>query len=294
MKIVILGSCQASAIHPAVSQMLPNVEIDSFHVDAAPPTPRPDILRNLKTTDFVISQITADEQDPLHFKRVQEAAPRSVFLPIFFFEGLQPDYIHLDIGPERESQHFTGYVHSALIAAAYCLGLSSSQTKRLYSRYGANRLGFEDFYQGARNATIDGFAQHGYDIAPAFAQWEARGPIVHTPNHPRADVLATLSRMALNRLGFDDIKDDPIDVPDYLGTQFVWPSLIRNNRSGACANDLHIQLMPRHAGEERKISVAEYIDGSFSLYADKNEILEAHPRIQAAIGALKDVVSRPV
>ena len=286
MKVVILGSCQASAIHPAVRQMLPGIEIDSFHIDA--PTPRLEILDSIDPDDLVISQITSDEDDPLHFERVRAKAPRSVFLPIFYFQGLHPDYIHLDIGPEREAQHPTGYVHSALIAAAYCLGLSPVQTKRLYSAYSARRLGFEQAYQDARSATIEGFSRHGFDISEAFEMWEDKGAIVYTPNHPRADVLATLSRLTLNRLGFD-VTHDPADIPDYLATQLVWPTLVRGMNPGAAASDLSIQLSPRSAGEVRMMSVADYIDISFKLFEDRKSALEAHPRVGAIVDALKDV-----
>lgn len=67
-------------------------------------------------------------------------------------------------------------------------------------------------------------ANYGLDMGEEFAAWHARGPFMHSINHPRGFVLADVARAAAIRAGLLDAAAPHVVPPfDQLSVDTIWP-----------------------------------------------------------------------
>jgi hypothetical protein len=90
----------------------------------------------------------------------------------------------------------------------------------LFNRLVYARLGYLDAFGKARTLLERRLA----DFAGLFESWHARGPFMHTANHPRVFVLADIARAAAIGAGLLP-QDTPAVTPafDHLAGNTIWP-----------------------------------------------------------------------
>lgn len=291
LTIAVIGSCQVSGLASAISALLPGAVVNPFLVDVHPITSRSELGEQLRSCDFVITQLKSndDTDDPLNFDRLTEFS-RVEYQPVFVFAGITPDMEYIFLGSEIDGRHVTGPIHSTILAAAYIMGLSPRRAINLYNSYIFGRLGYFGAYNTAKEFAVTVFEQAGYDISQLFVAWEKSGPFMYTFNHPAAFVLASLGRLIVNKLGLRQVDEDPEGLADALAMSLIWPIFPEiAQRAGLPSREL-IRLPVRASGEFPTMTLLDYASASYRTFekADRAKIMT--PRVIWTVDRLKDVV----
>jgi hypothetical protein len=224
MRIVVLGNCQAHGIVHGLAQLLPAARIEVAHFEGGHRSPRGRAaLELIEGCDMVFTQPLAARWGPLATDALVAAGRRVVPVPLVIFRGYQPDmaYLLLDNRPVGSP---VGAYHSSIVAAAFSLGVAEADVPMLFNRLVYARLGHLDAFGKARTLLIDQLAPLGAHFAAPFDSWHARGPFMHTMNHPRAFVLADIARAAAIGAGLLPPDAAPATpVRDHLASNTIWP-----------------------------------------------------------------------
>lgn len=196
MRIVVLGNCQANGVAHALVHLLPEASVKVAQIDTGPRTPRGLAAAALvQDCDVVFTQTFAPNWGPLATKALVGAGPRVVRLPVVAFNGYQPDLTYFS-HEGRQLLSPVGAYHSSIIAAAFALEVPEGDVPALFNRLVYARLGYFEAFGKARTLLQDTLAPLGPRFSGLFESWHARGPFMHTANHPRIFVLADIARAA--------------------------------------------------------------------------------------------------
>ncbi len=295
MRIVALGNCQSHGVAHALAHLLPEATIQVAHIDGKPGSDRAKAAAELiKGCDAVFSQPFGERWGALATDALIAAGLRVVPVPLIIFNGYQPDCAYLMDGTQTLRSPVGDY-HSALIAAAFSLGVPEAEVPTLFNRLVYGRLGYIDAFGKARTLLTEKLASFGDRFTAAFESWHARGPFMHTANHPRVFVLADIARAGAIGAGLLP-EDAPKVTPvfDHLAHNTVWPVYpeiaaalgvpggLTFKRSGA----------PGPVGEALHMGLAELIHGSYARYATMPEAAFRNGAVGEARAALAGFLGR--
>lgn len=295
--IAFVGSCQVAGLAAAARRLLPGTDVRAIHVGATMPAAA--VPAALAGVEAVVTGVgdRAPDGGLIGPAALSAGGRRTAFLPTFVFHGLHPDMIYLADGARMIAGPLSDY-HSALAAACFLLDVPAGRAARLFNARVFAAIGYLA-YSTHRQATIAAYARHGYDLAPAFASWEAgAAPFLHTINHPRPPVLSWLATMALRRLELvDAAAAPPADVEDTLASGViapVFPAIARQAGwdggetylSGAAAADVAIAA--------RAMPLAEMVARSYAIFGTLDAALLETPVVTPIADALERLLVPPV
>jgi hypothetical protein len=224
MRIAVLGGCQAHGYAHALMQLLPEAEVESFEAVVVRHHNQAEaVAAALAGYDLVFTQDLDPGFGPLGTAALQAALPRVQRIPLLAFGGYQPDLVYL----MKDGQFFSsplGVYHSAIIAAAFSLGVDEADVAQLFNRMVYQRLGYFEAFGKARALLLPMLATYGLEMAAEFDRWHARGCFMHTINHPKAFALAGLAHAATVQAGLVPATT-PVAEPvfDHLANDTIWP-----------------------------------------------------------------------
>jgi hypothetical protein len=224
MRIAVVGCCQAHGYAHALAHLLPEAEVES--VEAV-------VSRNhdqleaaaalLRGCDLLFTQDFGAEFGPLATAALPALGPPVHRLPLVAFAGYHPDMVYLTSAGQVQGSPLGAY-HSAIIAAAFSLGVAEQDVPQLFNRLVYGRLGYLQGFDAARTLFLELLAGYGLDMAEDFAAWHASGPFMHGINHPRGLVLADVMRAAAIRAGLLGAAAPRVRPPfDHLAADTIWP-----------------------------------------------------------------------
>lgn len=295
--IAFVGSCQVAGLAAAARRLLPGTDVRAIHVGTTMPAAA--IPAALAGVEAVVTGVgdRAPDGGLIGPAALSAGGRRAAFLPTFVFHGLHPDMIYLADGGRMIAGPLSDY-HSALAAACFLLDVPAARAARLFNARVFAAIGYLA-YATHRQATIEAYARHGYDLAPAFASWEGgAAPFLHTINHPCPQVLSWLATMALRRLELiDAAAPPPADVEDTLANGViapVFPAIARQAGwsggetylSGAAAADVAI--------EARAMSLADMVARSYAIFGGLDAALLETAVVTPIADALERLLVPPV
>ena len=275
-RIGVVGTCQVVGMGATFQKMWPNAKVKTWHMKPNCPDSPESIAAQLAECDLAVSQVRGpDPASPLAFPRLQEKAPRAVFVPVVVFNGFHPDCIYLKVDGVPLAGPLT-LLHSGIIAGGYALGLSEARVARLFNALTYADLGYFDSFGVARDLLTASFAASGYHLATLIDGWMAReGAFMYTSNHPRICVLSALAHMAAVRAGMADPAGDiPERIDDFLAHSFLWPIYPELARKLALPKgDLVVKMssrtLDRAPAHQRKLP--EMVGAFFAVYAQQDK-----------------------
>ena len=275
-RIGLVGSCQVIGMGAALQKLWPGAEVKTWHLGPKCPDSRESIAEQLAGCDLAVSQVTETDADaPLAFARLRETATRAVFVPLFVFNGFQPDCVYLDLDKVLLVGPFV-HLHSAIVSGGYVLGLPEAKVARLFNALTYAHLGYFEAFGFARHLASTSFAAHGYDVDSLLDRSAAaHGVFMHTMNHPNITVLAALAHMIAVKAGLaapDSIP--PQDVDDLLAHGMIWPvypELARRLRLASGDLQVHMpsRLLERAPAHRRKIT--DVIGAFYKCYEQQDQ-----------------------
>lgn len=224
MRIAVLGCCQAHGYAHALAHLLPGAEVESFEAVISRNQGRIDeAAAALRGFDLIFTQDFGEEFGALATAALPALGPPVHRLPLVAFQGYQPDMAYLTLRGQMQGSPVGAY-HSAIIAAAFSLGVAEADVPQLFNRLVYGRLGYPERFGTARTLLLDLLAGHGLEMAAEFEAWHERGPFMHSINHPRGFVLADIARAAAIRVGLLTEAAPRVTPPfDHLAADTIWP-----------------------------------------------------------------------
>ncbi len=219
-RLSLLGNCQAHVLAACLRQLNPDLQVTS--VSWADLVSKESLARAagaLSQADAVVVQpVAAPRLEPLNPRALAARGLRILRYPPVLFTGFHPDAVH---APRRAGlRSIIGAWHSALILAAFELGLPPHRTAELFNAYVYGVLGYFDEYASSARFLTEKARQTGWDISTEIETWRREGCFVHTPNHPRIDIMMSLARRVCAGLELDfDAEATPPPDPFDL----AWP-----------------------------------------------------------------------
>ena len=272
-RIGVVGSCQVIGVADALFHLLEGYEISSFFLGEFHKTEIPQIGGDLAGCDIVIAQdINGDRYGPLATKNLRKEIKNLIVFPVLAFTGLHPDCAHLLMGRDIYCSPLDAY-HSAIVAASYSLELSIDRTARLFNKLVFKRLGYLDEFAKARAFLQKTMNDYGLDIAGEWPGWMASGAFMHTFNHPKPAVLASVAKLIAVKAGLIPAQTPTPDLSyDYLSaasiTFPVYPELVEPLGIKGDYVFRKRGLPDLTTGDRKLLSLRDFIQGSYDCYAD--------------------------
>ena len=292
LKIAFVGNCQAPGIIASLKALLPDALIEGWHFGAQAVTGE-ELLARLPDFNVVIKNLPDGQAEKLFdLDRLRQLCTKVVVIPPITFTGFHPDITYI-MHEGRALPGIVGDYHSAIISAAFALGLPAERVPALFNGLIYASLGYFDAFPQAKHEIIAQHQQHGYDIKSHFAHWLVSGAFMHTINHPRIDVLSTLATMAAIRTEL--VRPDtpiPQGVNDDLEASGTWPTYPElGHRIGTAGSTVFIR--GRHEvrqGESREIGLREAVDISYRRLAETPDLDLSQGRVAFVRERLKELV----
>lgn len=288
MRIAVLGCCQAHGYAHALAHLMPEAEVEAVEAVVSRNHGRlEDAAALLRGCDILFTQDFGDEFGPLATAALPALGRPVHRLPLLAFAGYHPDMVYLTAGGQVQGSPLGAY-HSAIIAAAFSLGLAEAEVPQLFNRLVYGRLGYLDAFGAARSLLLESLAGHGLDLAAAFEAWHAEGPFMHGINHPRGLVLADVMRAAAIRAGLLGAAAPLVRPPfDHLAADTIWPVYPEIAESLGIAGGM---LFKRYSQPVGPLGNAPYI-GLPRLLRESYAMYRALPEAafrEGAIGAVRE------
>jgi hypothetical protein len=292
--VAFFGNCQTAGIVGALTALCPAAKVEGFHVGPHF-TGRRELLARLAEFDLIIAHIRPDGDDELFDPAtLRSRCPRVVFMHSILFTGFHPDIARVSYCGELLSGPMDVY-HSAIIAAAYSLGLEASRVPRLFNALTYAKLGYFDHFSAAKEEFLAQHLEAGFDLGPHFERWLSDGPFMYVINHPRIDVLSTMATLAASQGGL--VEEDaapPASVEDALAHYAHWPVYPELGRRIGAAGSLQFERSRAvvSSGTEPVVPLPQLVEGFYEIYAAHPGLTFDSPRIEAACEVLAGLLVR--
>jgi hypothetical protein len=243
---------------------------------------------DLAKTEFDYAFASAHLAGSDLLKSVRSRTPL-ILWPNLVFPGFHPDCTYLAVDG-RKARSPMGDYHSRIVTAAYAAGLSTGETARLFNKLVYVRLGYLKRFALAKSALAEDFARHGYDFASVEGEWMNAGAFMHTINHPKLPVCASISRQMLSKAGLefrdvnlcDEVQDELANMPRWP----VYPEIAAPlGISGSTS--FKTSLYGSFAG--RVMPLSEYVESSFARYREDGFNSASFARLEAVSVAVRSI-----
>lgn len=223
MKIVVTSNCQTGGVALALRQFFPDASVHAIPLPATNiASDSEDIRRELGDADY---WITSGKEDMEINKLLASGRLHKIRMPVIGFQAFHPDlcYARKKSTGELTTLHY----NSAIGVWGYMRSLSADVVASLFNTTVFAKLGYLDYWVPCKDHLRRVFANS--DLTEAeftrfFLAVQRRGVFMHSINHPKIGALVDLSRLLALRIGYKgNIWDVPVDLPDALSHDLVWP-----------------------------------------------------------------------
>ena len=165
--------------------------------------------------------------------------------------------------------------------AAYRMGLPRARAEELFNAYVYGALGYFDEDAKAETFLQRAAKQIEWDFGAELQTWPR--PFVHTPTHPRIEVMMDIARGVCGRLGLETAPD-AATPPDPFAGSGAWPIYPEIGKRLGLAGEMTF-VSPFEQG--RALGLEEAIAWYFAAYAKVPAEVLAVPRVDKVIALLK-------
>jgi len=223
-RIAVVGRCQAAGIGDALMHMVDDCEVHSFVAqESYRDRMLPHAQKALAECDLIFSHYLYADHGFYSTENLRKEFGEVILIPPVVFSGFQPDCIDLIVGHSSHPSPLGSY-HSAIVAAAYSLDVPSDRVETLFNKFVYQRLGYYQEFAKARTYLHSSMKAFGIDISGEWPDWVKSGVFMHSYNHPKPIVLASLAKLLAIKAGLV-----PADTPtpelgfDFLSHFPIWP-----------------------------------------------------------------------
>ena len=294
MRIGVVGSCQAPGIGIGLQQLLPDHQVIAIEGAAAR---RENYLEQaaaaLHDCPIVFSHHLADDFGPLSTDVLRHSHDNFHMVPNIAFTGFHPDCIYLNDGRRVYQSPMQDY-HSAIAAAAFALGADAGTAVRLFNDNVYRKLGYFEEFTKARAFLGQTIAEAALNVSMEWPQWMTRAPFMHSINHPKGFVLASIAKLMAVKTKLMWYTPSFLDpVYDALSIDPVWPVY---PELGAALKVQGSYLFKRNGGPDFAtgrgvfITLQEFVAESYAAYASYPAEAFTVPEVERVRRVLREVL----
>ncbi|MHA7066686.1 WcbI family polysaccharide biosynthesis putative acetyltransferase [Azospirillum argentinense] len=279
MKVFVLGNCQVTGLKKSLSALLPDAEVSGCF-----PFGRGDldqVAEKIRGMDYIFTQKLPDNIITALGISSDSVRSRVYTIPNIAFPGYHPDCVYLPGINAANSSLPTDY-NSAIAVAGFLRGRTPEETLTLYNTYIYAISGyFNSFSMACRNLEAH-FKACEFDLSEHLKRWVAKGPFMHTINHPRINVLLDIANMAVKRAGLS-----PVDVPDGavkddLAHFTRWPIYPELARRLGLEGSTMLYLNP-DPSRPAVMTLLEYVQNCFKIFPTLDREKMLIPEVRAIL-----------
>jgi tetratricopeptide (TPR) repeat protein len=277
LRLAVFGNCQAYAMARCLRAILPDAEIAAASWPDMKSGAHLGKLREmLDGVDAVLAQPLG--LDTLSREALLRDGPRCVLFPSVHFTGFHPDTVR---SPDKRLRPLVGGWHSALIMAAWRMGLPAARTEELFNAYIYGVLGYFDEYAKASTFLLRMAARIGWDLAAELDSWPR--PFVHDPEHPVIEAMMPLAERTCLELGLEPDAQAAAPQDPFLrfGEWPIYPEIAK--RLGLNGD----MVFASRFGKGRAFALREVIDWYYAAYANATPDALALPRVDQVMELLR-------
>jgi hypothetical protein len=221
-RVAILGNCQVYPIAKCLRLISPAHVISVSAQDFVEPRLAAVVADEIEEFDFIVSQpLQGNAWGDLQTELLRKRRSDIIMMPSILFTGLQPDLLHIPAERWTGPKHTFLEFHSALILAAFIMGVREERVIDLFNTYIFSTLGYFDEYDVAKQFLLDDAASHDFELHEEMEDWERRGMFVFTPNHPDVQVLWSIAKRLAQKMNIPISTD--ASPPAGSFRENVWP-----------------------------------------------------------------------
>ncbi|MGJ0395637.1 MAG: WcbI family polysaccharide biosynthesis putative acetyltransferase [Methylocystis sp.] len=311
MKIGVVGNCTALAIGLSLMQLLEDSTVYALSANDWKRKGKLDeAVDLLKSCDIVFLHILTDAFGELEWARFQKAHSRAYALPSIVFTGFHPDCIYIN----AKSGSFVGSpispyssvigsfvgspigpYSSAIAAAVYSLGGDAETAVRLFNPDAFERLGYFAEFEKAKGYLFKTFAQCGLDAASEWEGWMREAPFMHTINHPRPIIAASVAKQLAKKAGLiRSNAPSPVAVLDTLAASVIWPVYPEIGAALGIHGDYLFKKMSAPLdlsdGVGPFIRLKPFVEQSFDLFEKFNKSCFDEPSVKRTADVVREMM----
>lgn len=271
-RIGVVGNCQAASIGNALFHLFGDAEVSGFVVgDVYKKNWMAKAESILSSCDVVFSHYLPDHFGMFGTEALCGNVRKLILVPPVIFGGFHPDCTELTWGANFYSGPMRHY-HSAIVAAAYSLDIPVDRVPQLFNRLVFQRLGYYAEFAKARALLQNALKAEGFDIAEEWPRWVRSGVFMHTYNHPKSQVLASIAKLVAVKAGLLPERTPTPDMSiDSLAGAPVWPVYPELAEALGLRGSYIFKengLPDIMIGEHNLLSLKDFIRKSYESYAD--------------------------
>lgn len=275
-----------------LAMIFPEVEVRLYtYLDICEAERQPALRQSLAAADLLFTLEWDDGYGDFAADRIGGLTRRAIIVPHFDFPAFHPDMTTMPLKSGGLLPSPVGDYQSVICLAGYLAGLDEQRTQRMFNALAYRRLGYLDLFEMSCRGIADRFARRGYDIEPAVRRWGARGAFMFTVNHPRAYVIADLTKLVCRTHGVGDVHDiDYADFfPDELAQSAIYPVFPEIARAFGLAGSYLFKPPLRH-DRDALLDLGQFVRGCFAGYR-RTDVADwaLHDRIPPAAALLREM-----
>jgi len=275
VEILITGNCQVVAVAKSLAYLHPSVEVTAFaETQFCEPDFRERFLAAHTSADYVIGMPGSLLRHALPDLSTETKA-REIEIPPVVFRGFHPDCVYAFNSDDSVISSVSPY-HSAILLWAYKHNKSPREAQSLFRDDVFAELGYYRTYDLEIAALVNSFSQIGINTRRWWRKLRRLGVFMHTINHPRAIILASLAVELSETLQLPDRRDVELDryVQDESLAGHVWPVYpeIANVLGTSGSYTFRLGTLDFH-------DLTSYVEASWDAYAEVDFETLRCPRI---------------
>ena len=207
---LLVFNCANIGLANCLKLQAPGIEVESIdfgRFSAGFPAWEP----RLGEFDLIITSPHFLRNDSVDFTR----HARTRTLPIIQFDAYHPDLCYVIEGGKVAKGPMGDY-HSQIVTAAHAKGLPESAARELFTAERFAAFGFFSRWDAARQRLLAGFEAAGIPMDACYPGWSARGPFMHSVNHPAISVLHDVASGLLQAEGLEPVRGTPLPYDNLL------------------------------------------------------------------------------
>ena len=292
MKIVIIAHCQGLAFANCVRALLPDHDVYYLSIyNAKNDEGKEQFIEWISSCDLILTIPLGSEWGPLATEKLTMRFPGRVRrFPAIAFGGYHPDisYIYMPDGSFVGSP--LGDYNSTIAAAAYAAALPAEDALDLYNSLFFNRLGYFQEFERAKQWLLSICRSMGYDLSAEFDRWVRQGSFMHSVNHPKIIVSASIAceTLRIANIPFDDTINLHDIVPDDQMNGPIWPVYPEISHRLGCSGS-YIFKAPNHKNELwNYMDICTFVHESYRMYENiPKEVLLSTPLVRKAFDLME-------
>ncbi|WP_411033852.1 GSCFA domain-containing protein [Shinella sp. BYT-45] len=277
-KLLFVGNCQKTLIARMAEILALDADVQVVHSSHIIKFGAKEYRSLLDDADVVFTQPLIGEKFEFFQDSDVSASHRKVIkFPSLSFNGYHPDCVYLGSGKYKSP---IGDYHSSIAALAFNFKYSTDDAIRLYCNEVYEGIGYYSLFESEVARLSNSLKRFGIEISRDIGELMASSRMMHTINHPTAQLLSLFTTALLKKAGVP-CRDTDADhyVVDTFPESTVFPVFPEVAARLGLRGGYVFKADLKAASNGRQFyELTDFVEGSMAKYAGMGEEVLANPR----------------